>query len=128
MRAADTSDPEVAGLLHDYISLYARDSLERWRDLFLAGFIATSRNEDGSTTTRSLDEFYERQRALFATGKPVGEVLENTEIRRTGSLASVRADFVWTDTEVTRRGILMLLLIVDGGKFKVQSLTFSYHG
>ena len=122
------TDPDVAALLDDYIGLYRRDSLPRWRDLFLPGFIATAKNEDGSTTTRGLDEFYERQRGLFATGKPVSEVLENTEIRRTGSLASVRADFVWTDTEVTRRGILMLLLIVDRGRFKVQSLTFSYHG
>ena len=123
---ARVQDAEVAALLTDYIGLYARDTLERWRDLFLPGFIATSTNDDGSTTTRSLDEFYERQRGLFATGKAVSEVLANTEVWRMGPLASVRADFVWTDTEVTRLGRLMMLLIVEHGRLKIQALTFSY--
>lgn len=125
---ATSNDSEVTALLDDYIGLYTRDTLERWRDLFLPDFIATSTNEDGSTTTRGLDAFYERQRAQFATGKPVSEVLENTEIWRTDHLASVRADFVWTDTEITRHGRLMLLLIVERGHLKIQALTFSYHG
>jgi hypothetical protein len=122
------NDPEVTALLDDYIRLYARDTLPRWRELFLPGFIATSFNEDGSTTTRTLDEFYERQRGLFASGKPVSEVLSATQVRRTGSLAAVNADFVWTDSEVTRNGRLMMLLILDRGKLKVQALTFSYYG
>lgn len=122
------NDPDVGALLDDYIGLYTRDALPRWRELFLPGFVATSFNEDGSTTTRSLPEFYDRQRGLFATGKPVSEVLSNTQVRRTGSLASVSADFVWTDSEVTRPGRLMMLLILDRGQLKVQALTFSYYG
>jgi hypothetical protein len=86
---ATANDSEVNALLEDYIGLYTRDTLERWRDLFLPDFIATSTNDDGSTTTRGLDAFYERQRALFATGKPVSEVLRNAEIRRANSLAFV---------------------------------------
>lgn len=121
-------DPDVGALLEDYIGLYARDALPRWRELFLPGFIATSYNEDGSTTTRSLPEFYERQRGLFASGKAVGEVLSNPQVSRTGSLASVSADFVWTDGEVTRPGRLMMLLILDRGALRVQALTFSYYG
>jgi hypothetical protein len=119
-------DPEVAALLEDYIGLYARDTLSRWRKLFLPGFIATSTNEDGSVTTRSLEEFYERQRAAFATGKPVSEVLRNTHSERTGDLVCVRSDFVWTDGEATRRGRLMLLLVAERGKLRIQALTFSY--
>ncbi len=122
-----TNDGDVSRLLSDYIGLYKRDSLERWRDLLLSGFIATSTNDDGSVTTRSREEFYERQRALFATGKPVSEVLENTQVTRTGNLASVSSDFVWTDGESSRRGRLMLLLILDRGVFRIQALTFSYH-
>jgi hypothetical protein len=122
------NDPEVSALLADYIGLYARDTLPRWRELFLPGFIATSANEDGSTVTRTLAEFYERQQGLFATGKPVREVLANTVVQRRGSLASVSADFVWTDGEVSRDGRLMLLLIAEHGRLKVQALTFSYHG
>lgn len=122
------NDPDVSALLADYIGLYARDTLPRWRELFLPGFIATSANEDGSTVTRTLAEFYERQQGLFATGKPVREVLANTVVQRRGSLASVSADFVWTDGEVSRDGRLMLLLIAEHGRLKVQALTFSYHG
>ena len=123
-----TNDPEVAALLEDYIGLYTRDALPRWRELFLPGFIATSANDDGSVTTRSRDEFYDRQRASFATGKPVSEVLLNTHSERTGDLACVCSDFVWTDGEATRRGRLMLLLIAERGKLRIQALTFSYHG
>jgi len=129
-RAAEVpaSDPEAAALLKDYIGLYAAGTLERWRELFLPTFIATSTNEDGSLTTRSLDEFYERQRKSFGTGKPVSEVLENTRIERTGKLAFVRSDFVWTDGEATLRGRLMLLLIVERDRLRIQALTFSYNG
>jgi hypothetical protein len=121
-------DAEVAALLEDYIGLYTRETLSRWRELFLPGCIATSTNEDGSVTTRSLDEFYERQRALFATGKPVSEVLRDTHGERTGDLACVHSDFVWTDGEATRDGRLMLLLIAEHGKLRIQALTFSYLG
>ena len=129
MRASDPTvdDTEVLALLDDYIGLYAVDKLERWRELFLPDFIATSTNDDGSTTTRALEAFYQRQQALFAAGKPVSEVLQDTQIRRTGQLASVSADFVWTDTEITRHGRLMMLLIVERGELKIQALTFSYH-
>lgn len=123
-----TDDPDVRALLEDYIGLYTRDALPRWRDLFLSGFIATSTNDDGAVTTRSLDEFYDRQRTSFATGKPISEVLENTRIERAGDLASVRSDFVWTDGEATRRGRLMLLLVAERGKLRIQALTFSYLG
>jgi hypothetical protein len=123
---ATANDSEISALLEDYLGLYARDTLPRWRELFLPGFTATSANADGSTTTRSLDEFYERQRGLFASGKPVSETLANTEIRCMGPLASVRADFVWTDGDIARPGRLMMLLVAERGKLKIQALTFSY--
>jgi len=121
-------DPEVAALLDDYIGLYARDTLDRWRALFLPAFAAVSTNDDGSITTRTLDEFLERQPSLFATGKPVSEVLEDVRSERRGPLAWVGADFVWTDGEITRRGRLMLLLISERGRLRIHSLTFTYHG
>ena len=113
-------------LLDDFIGLYSRDTLDRWRALFLPGFVATATNADGSVTTWSLDEFHERQRTLFATGKPISEVLENTETRRDGDLAWVRSDFVWTDGEARRPGRLMMLVVVERGQPKIQALTFSY--
>ena len=128
LNGARMNDPDVTALLADYIGLYTRDTLPRWRELFLSGFVATSINEDGSTTTRTLAEFYERQQGLFASGKPVSEVLADTIVQRRGSLASVSADFVWTDGEVSRDGQLMLLLVMEHGRLKIQALTFSYHG
>ena len=118
----------VDELLDRFIGWYARDTLPRWRELFLPGFTAAAPNEDGSVTTWSLDEFYERQRQLFASGKPIREVLQNVETRRDGDLAWVRSDYVWTDGEVERPGRLMMLIVADRGELRIQSLTFSYLG
>ena len=116
----------VSALLEDFIGLYSRDALARWRTLFLPGFVATATDDDGSLTTWNLDEFYERQRKLFATGKPIREVLQNTETRRDGDLAFVRSDFVWTDGDVRRPGRLMMLIVAERGELRIQALTFSY--
>ena len=116
----------MTALLDDFIGLYSRDTLERWRTLFLPGFVAAATNDDGSLTAWNLDQFYERQRTLFASGKPISEVLQNTEIRHDGSLAFVRSDFVWTDGETTRPGRLMMLIIAEHGHYRIQALSFSY--
>jgi hypothetical protein len=118
----------VDELLEDFIGLYARATLPRWRGLFLPSFTAAATNEDGSVTTWTLDQFYERQRQLFAGGKPVSEVLHDTETHRNGDLACVRSDYVWTDGEAKRPGRLMMLIVADRGELKIQSLTFSYRG
>ena len=121
-----TDDPALAALLRAYIDLYARDSLSRWRELFLPEFVALSTNPDGSVTTWSLDDFFERQRNSFATGKPISEVLENVSTERRGPLVHVAAEFVWTDGEVRRRGTLMLLIVERRGELRIQSLAFGY--
>jgi hypothetical protein len=119
-------DPELSSVLADYIGLYTREGLPRWRELFLPAFVATAANEDGSLTTWDLDAFYQRQASAFASGRPIRETLENTHVERTGPLAAVRSDFVWTDGEVVRRGRLMLQLIRERGRFRIQALTFGY--
>ena len=121
-----THDTQIAALLDDYIGLYTKDALERWRELFLPGAVVTSANADGSVSTWNTDQFFERQRASFATGKPIGEVLENTHAERTGRLAVVRSDFVWTDGTLSRRGRLMLMLIDEQGRLLIQAVSFSY--
>jgi hypothetical protein len=115
-------------VLDAFIDLYARDSLERWRELFLPEFVAAATNADGSVSTWTLDRFYERQRGLFGSGKPVSEVLVNVEKHGSAELACVRADYVWTDGEVKRPGRLAMLLIAENGRFRIQSLAFSYRG
>lgn len=124
---AQTGGEAVRKVLDDYIGLYRADTLERWRTLFLPGFVAAFTNDDGSVTTRTLDEFYERQRKFFATGRPIREELQNVRIVRQGHIANVTADFVLFDGESKRPGRLMLLFIEERGVFKIHSLIFTSH-
>jgi hypothetical protein len=128
LEAADRQAEDAAArrLLDDYIGLYRRETLERWKTLFLPGFTATYTNDDGSVTTRNLNEFYERQRAAFAAGD-VSETLHNVRIHRAGRLAHVFADFRFTGRGSTRPGQLMLLMIEERGELKIAALTFTYH-
>jgi hypothetical protein len=113
-------------LVDDYIRLYRRETLERWKDLFLPTFTATYTNDDGSVSTRTLDDFYERQRSGFAAGE-MTETLSNLSIQEKGRLASAAADFDFTSRGAARRGKLMLLMIEDRGQLKIAALIFTYH-
>ena len=117
----------VQRVVDDYISLYRKDALAEWKALFLPGFTASYTNDDGSVTTRGLDDFFERQRAAFARG-PVAERLANVRIQRAGHLAQVFADFYFTSGKAPERhGQLMLLLLETHGTFKIAALGFTYH-
>jgi hypothetical protein len=120
------ADAAVQRVLEDYIGLYRKDSLPRWKTLFLPGFVASYTNEDGSVTTRSLAEFYERQEKAFAAGE-VSETLHNVRIQRAGRLAHVFADFRFTSRTGVRPGKLMLLMIEEKGELRIAALTFTYH-
>jgi hypothetical protein len=109
-----------------FLGLYTKDKLAQWKELFLPSFVASATNADGTVTSYNLGEFYERQRALFASGKPVSETMTNTEKSRNGRLASVRSDYVWTDGTAKKPGRLMMLLVEERGRFRIQALAFSY--
>jgi hypothetical protein len=49
--AVAAGDSAVQRLLDDYIGLYRKDALERWKTLFLPGFTASYTNDDGTVTT-----------------------------------------------------------------------------
>jgi hypothetical protein len=101
--------------------------LPRWKALFVPGFTATYTNDDGSVTTRPLDDFYERQRAGFEKGE-MHETLHNVRVQRVGKLAQAFADFRFSSGgSAPRPGQLMLLLIEERGQFKIAALAFSYH-
>jgi hypothetical protein len=124
--AVAAGDSAVQRLLDDYIGLYRKDALERWKTLFLPGFTASYTNDDGTVTTRTLDEFYERQRNGFAAAD-MSETLHNVRVQRAGRLAHVFADFRFTSRGSTRPGQLMLLMIDDKGQLKIAALVFTYH-
>jgi hypothetical protein len=124
--AQPAADTAVQRLLDDYIGLYRKETLDRWKMLFLPAFTATYTNDDGSVTTRNLNEFYERQLAAFAAGD-VSETLHNVRIHRAGRLAHVFADFRFTGRGSTRPGQLMLLIIEEKGELRIAALTFTYH-
>ena len=120
------SEEALRRVVADYVGLYRRDTLERWRALFRPGFTAAHVGEDGAVRQRTLDEFYQAQKRYFDTGKSIREELENVRVDRHGALASVWADFVLTEEGEKSRGRLVLLLIEEHGTFKIQSLMFQY--
>jgi hypothetical protein len=124
-RHAPEDDAAVRRVVDDYIGLYRKETLEQWKALFLPSFVASFTNEDGSVTSRTLEEFYESQAKGFAAG-PMSETLHNTRIERVGRLANVFADFRFTSRGTTRPGRLMLLLVEQKGAFKIAALTFTY--
>ena len=83
----------------------------------MPGFTATFTTDEGSVTTRTLDEFYERQHTAFARTSDFSETLHNVRIVREGRLASVFADFRLKDSGEERPEQLMLLMIQDRGEF-----------
>jgi len=124
--ARRVSNDGARQVVDDYIRLYRQETLDRWKNLFLPTFTATYTNDDGSVTTRTLEDFYERQRSGFAAGD-MSETLNNVSIQENGRLASAAADFDFTSRGATRRGKLMLLMIEDRGQLKIAALIFTYH-
>jgi hypothetical protein len=123
----DAAIAPVRRVVDDYIRLYTKERLPEWKALFLPTFTATYTNADGTVSVRTLEEFYESQRAGFAKG-PMSETLHDVRVTREGRLAHAVAGFDFTSGGSTRRGQLMLLLIEANGAFKIAALTFSYHG
>jgi hypothetical protein len=124
--AGDSKDEALGGVVKDYVGLYRRETLDRWRELFLPTFTAASTRPDGTVNLRGLDEFFAAQKRYLDTGRAIREELENVRVERSGRLASVWADFVLHDEAETSRGRLVLLLIDEKGAFKIHALMFSY--
>jgi len=125
--AGRNADPaQVQRVVDDYIALYTRERLSDWKTLFLPSFTASYTNADGTVSSRTLEEFYDSQRAGFARG-PMSETLHNVRITREGRLAHAFAGFEFTSNGNSRRGQLMLLLIESQGQFRIAALAFSYH-
>lgn len=124
---AGALDRSLDQLVADYIGLYTKETLPRWRTLFLPTFSVASTTAEGGVSTRGLEQFYAAQERGFATSRSMGERLESVRVERRGRMASVWADFVfWQDGE-TSRGRLVLLAIHQREGWRFHSLMFSYH-
>jgi len=124
--AADL-DKSLQRLVTDYTGLYTRDSLPRWRELFLPTFTSASTTAEGGVSVRTLDQFYAAQERAFSTAAKMGERLENVRIERRGRMATVWADFVYWHEDDGRRGRLVLTAIFQREGWRFHSLMFSYH-
>lgn len=127
--AAAAADPERAAVervVADYVGLYAGPTLDRWRTLFHPAVVVAFPGADGQVTTRGLDEFVERQRNYFATGRRISERLENVRIDMGRRIARVNADFVFVDEGEERPGKLGLHLVQGRDGWKIVGVLFAY--
>jgi len=124
--ASDAARRAVEQLVADYIALYSGPTLDRWSALFHPALRVAFPAADGSVRTLDAAEFVERQRAYFATGRPISERLENVRIEMGRRIARVSADFVFEDDGEERPGTLGLHLVEGPGGWKIVSLLFAY--
>lgn len=126
-QSAPDLDASLHRLVADYTGFYTRDSLPRWRTLFLPTFTATSTRPDGEVTVRRFDEFYAAQERGFRTAAMMGERLENVRIERRDRMATVWADFVFWSDGPGRRGHLVLTAIHGREGWRFHSLMYWYN-
>jgi hypothetical protein len=108
------------------VGLWRRETLDQWERLFLPSFGAANTATDGHANLRTREEFFDAQRRYHARVAGLREDLENVRIEQRGSLASVWADFVVTDSGNRNRGTLVLLLVRDRMDWRIHSLMFAY--
>lgn len=123
---ADPARAAVDRVVADYIGLYAGPTLDRWKTLFDPAVVVAHPADDGTITTRTLDEFVERQRNYFATGRRISERLENVRVDMGRRIARVSADFIFIDEGEERPGKLGLHLAEGQDGWKVVAVLFAY--
>ena len=123
---AEPGPTAVEQVVADYVGLYAGSTLERWKSLFHPAAVVAFPGDGGSITTRTLDEFVERQRNYFATGRRISERLENVRIDVGRHIARVSADFIFMDEGEERPGKLGLHLVEGKDGWKITAVLFAY--
>ncbi len=116
----------IERVVNDYIGLYARPTLDRWKTLFHAQLLVASPKDDGTVRIRGLEEFFKAQKDRFETGRRIGERLENLRIEPGRRIARVTADFIFSEEGEESRGKLGLHLAEDGERWVITAIIFSY--
>lgn len=123
---ADPARAAVDRVVADYVGLYTGPTLDRWQTLFHPAVVIAFPDDDGTITTRGLDEFVERQRSYFATGRRISERLENVRIDMGRRVARVSADFIFIDEGEESTGKLGLHLAEGQDGWKIVAVLFAY--
>jgi len=116
----------VDRIVADYIALYSGPTLEPWSQLFHAAVVVAFPGDDGAIITRTRDEFVQRQKDYFATGRRISERLENLRVDMGRRIARVSADFVFVDEGEERPGKLGLHLAEGKDGWKIVAVLFAY--
>jgi hypothetical protein len=124
--ATDAARAAVERLIADYIDLYAAPTLDRWAALLHPSLQVVFPDQDGAVRVRGREEFVERQRAYFATGRRISERLEQVRIDAGRRIARVSADFVFVDEAEEKPGELGLHLVEEAGEWRIVAVLFSY--
>ena len=125
-RPARDSSAALDRAVADYVGLYTRSTLDRWRGLFHPSLVVAYPGENGGIRTRGLDEFFKAQRDYFETGRAISERLEHIRIDPGWRIARVSADFVFVDQGQESRGKLGLHLVETADGWKITSVLFTY--
>jgi hypothetical protein len=126
--APDAARAALERVLADYTGLYAGPTLERWKTLFHPSLTVASSDKDGTILVRTLDQFYGAQKARFASGRNIGERLENVRIEMGRRIGSVTADFIFLDEGEERPGKLGLHLTEGQDGWRIVAIVFAYDG
>jgi hypothetical protein len=125
-RPARESRAALDKAVADYVGLYTRTTLDRWKVLFHPSLVVAYPGENGTVKARGLDEFFKAQKDYFETGRAIGERLENVRIEAGRRIARVSADFVFVDEGQESRGKLGLHLVETPDGWKITSVLFAY--
>ncbi|HEV8201327.1 MAG TPA: nuclear transport factor 2 family protein [Candidatus Polarisedimenticolia bacterium] len=129
VRFAADKPPADAGLrrlLEDYVGLYRADRLADWKRLLHERVSVADPRPDGTIRFRGLEEFFTTQQGFFASGRRIGERLEEVQAEEGRRIARVSARFVFVDGGEERPGRLGLHVVEEGGTWRIVAIVFSY--
>ncbi|HET8948273.1 MAG TPA: nuclear transport factor 2 family protein [Candidatus Polarisedimenticolia bacterium] len=120
------TDAGLRHLLEDYVGLYRADRLSDWKKLLHERVSVADPRPDGTIRFRGLEEFFTTQQGFFASGRRIGERLEEVRVAEGRRIARVTARFVFVDEGEERAGRLGLHVVEEGGTWRIVALVFSY--
>jgi SnoaL-like protein len=119
-------DMALRRLLEDYVALYRADRLSDWKKLLHERVSVADPRPDGTIRFRGLEEFFTTQQGFFASGRHLGERLEDVRVEEGRRIARVSARFVFVDEGEERPGRLGLHVVEEGGTWRIVAIVFSY--